>query len=587
MTPKQTLKSFTPINQGHASISAAKDVKIRPRGLDSDVLYDVPDMPLADLPTPKKKRKVSTKPARPKKTPVLTLAHPWPKAKERESSQPSTPPNARKRSSTRSSNQIELFSSAAITKPILGPIKLITTQDALKSKSAYLGQTTMDKLASFRLEPTAQSLSDVEPNRLADSTAKAFAETGKADKPLHDITSHERDTPNHAFQGHDPASHNELNLYNVFDDDELMSYNEDELDEEGDYRKRTCCNPDNPYQILDEAAMLDRDCNMALLDDEGISTVQRGTAMVAQPESEDDFPLDDDLEAEMLQLSMPGKIHGNHSPKADLRSIQTKVLQSTDTNIVPSQPSSSTLYTAISDHAAHITTRGDGDSSVNSVTYRGTVPGLFDEAIDWSSINDGEYDGLSIREEDRPMTVPFHTNLAKTKILAENDDYSPLEPFARPPFPSKVRDRSLITGISSSIILRTCFRIGEALREGALCEGLEQDAIIELFARVRDSSSSTINPSKLYFEFADLFHDRPPFICGTLERNRISGLQETESRMFQRVNGSRPMTRCLGRLKRIISVPPGWMLYIINIRPTDWEEVRWTRQIAGAGMEKG
>jgi hypothetical protein len=39
------------------------------------------------------------------------------------------------------------------------------------------------------------------------------------------------------------------------------------------------------------------------------------------------------------------------------------------------------------------------------------------------------------------------------------------------------------------------------------------------------------------------------------------------------------MARCLGRLKRDPRNPAAWLFHIINIRETDWEEIRWTKRI--------
>ena len=59
-----------------------------------------------------------------------------------------------------------------------------------------------------------------------------------------------------------------------------------------------------------------------------------------------------------------------------------------------------------------------------------------------------------------------------------------VQPIARPPFPQKVRDRSPIIGVSSDMLLRTCFRTGEALNVGSQAVRMGHTVFIELYARV-------------------------------------------------------------------------------------------------------
>jgi hypothetical protein len=526
-------------------------VRTRSRGLDGDMLYDLPDEPLSGPQAPKKRRKTSTKPARPKKASSSILAHPWPKVTEKESSQLSTPLDSKKRSSKRSSTQTELFSSASITKPIRSPMKLITTEDILKAKSVSLGQTTMEKLAAFRFQPPLPCLADVEAHGMADSMEEVVDDSFLAHGLPDDATSHDEENPHHVFDDHNSTSHSEEGLYDVFD----------------------------------EANVLDHDEDMIMLGREEISMAQREATSIVQPDSEDDFPLDDELETEMAQLSMPDKTCEKLSQSVHPESLQNERFPSSNADGGHFPLSSPVSHTLVGNSDTATNFQSGSVSSVDSVLYLGTFPRPLDEAVDWPSTHEeGHYQsGTAALYPSGAIHPP--ERLALTISPVESDEYAPLKPFARPGFPSKVSDRSPISGVSSNIVLRTCFRIGEALREGALCERLGQDAVIELFARVTLSSKDATS-FKLHFHFADLFHGRPPFIHGTLENAKISGLQETESRILLDVDSHVPMVRCLGRLKRVIAGPPGWMLHIINIRATDWEEVRWTRKVAGAGMMK-
>ena len=84
-------------------------------------------------------------------------------------------------------------------------------------------------------------------------------------------------------------------------------------------------------------------------------------------------------------------------------------------------------------------------------------------------------------------------------------------PFVRSPFPALIRDRSPILGLTNRVVLRTCFRMGEALNAASLASRQGTDAIIELYARAVDSSRQGF---KQFFTFADLFTENPPYLKG-------------------------------------------------------------------------
>jgi hypothetical protein len=163
------------------------------------------------------------------------------------------------------------------------------------------------------------------------------------------------------------------------------------------------------------------------------------------------------------------------------------------------------------------------------------------------------------------------------------DEYKPLKPFARPDFSVLIRDRCPVIGLNAQSFLRTCFRIGEMFKEGARCNSLGQDAVIELFARVTFSSREA-GTIKQHFQFADLWHDRPPFPNGVLINCTATGLAESQSKAFIGVEGK--VARCLGRLKRDAKNATGWLLHITTIREADWGEIRWTKRIVSAGLVK-
>ncbi|KAI9054373.1 hypothetical protein LZ554_001536 [Drepanopeziza brunnea f. sp. 'monogermtubi'] len=261
----------------------------------------------------------------------------------------------------------------------------------------------------------------------------------------------------------------------------------------------------------------------------------------------------------------------------------------------------------------------DGSSTdANSPSKAGNtdlVPGAMYEE-DWSFIRSNNVDNsnappISDRAIDRhsavsagqvlkriiplgPQKRPLPSTSAKTQqatqksilglTIDDSHDYEPLKPFARPDFPDPVADRCPITGVSPQYILRVCFRVGEMFKEGARCDALKQDVVIELFAKVTFSSREQ-GTTKQHFQFADLWHDRPPFPNGILPNYKGTELVESESRIFVDA-GKHMMARCIGRLKRDKKMVTGWLLDIINIRPTDWEEIKWTKRIVSAGLVK-
>lgn len=185
-----------------------------------------------------------------------------------------------------------------------------------------------------------------------------------------------------------------------------------------------------------------------------------------------------------------------------------------------------------------------------------------------------------------PKVTPKVNPKAAALILDDSHEYYPLERFARPEFPEIVRDRCPIVGVSAQSFLRVCFRIGELFKEGARCSAAGQDAVIELFARVNFSSREG-GTTKQHFRFMDLWSEHPPFPTGILANYKSSSLADSESLFFVGDMGKGEMVRCLGRLKKEKKSDTCWIFDIINVRGTDWEEIRWTKKIVDAGAERG
>lgn len=156
-------------------------------------------------------------------------------------------------------------------------------------------------------------------------------------------------------------------------------------------------------------------------------------------------------------------------------------------------------------------------------------------------------------------------------------------PFIRPPFPKAVRDRSPILGLSNRTVLRICFRIGEALNAAAVASRTNVDAIIELYARVVSSSREASGGYKQFFQFGDLFTDKPPYLSGTYSFWKGVAVWDIDSKELVGERGRGKMVRVLGRIKK--KEPgqghgPGVEMVVLSIWEVDWEDVGVAKGIA-------
>lgn len=150
-------------------------------------------------------------------------------------------------------------------------------------------------------------------------------------------------------------------------------------------------------------------------------------------------------------------------------------------------------------------------------------------------------------------------------------------PFIRPPFPAPMLDRSPIQGLNSRTVLRTCFRIGEALNAAtaSLHSAGAPDAVMELYCR---SLSSIRHPTsfKQTFQFGDLFSSASPlFLTGTYMTWRGIGLWDHDSRAFLGKDGKGKMARVVGKIKRLEKEDglKRWEMVVMSIWEVDWEDV--------------
>ncbi|KAF2794531.1 hypothetical protein K505DRAFT_200013, partial [Melanomma pulvis-pyrius CBS 109.77] len=146
------------------------------------------------------------------------------------------------------------------------------------------------------------------------------------------------------------------------------------------------------------------------------------------------------------------------------------------------------------------------------------------------------------------------------------------KPIVRPSFPSQVRDRSPIIGLSPNTLLRTCFRIGEAINTGRHAVRGGKSVILELYARVLSSARDS---SKQSFVFCDLYHTNPPYINAVYDAalwRSNSQFNYDSRRLLQEM----AMCRCIGRMKR---EGKEWNLIILTVWEASWEDITWVEGI--------
>lgn len=126
-----------------------------------------------------------------------------------------------------------------------------------------------------------------------------------------------------------------------------------------------------------------------------------------------------------------------------------------------------------------------------------------------------------------------------------NPDGSPL-PFVRPPFPKGLRVSSPVQGLQTRPVLRTVFRVGEAINAASTASRKSLNATVELYARVVRSSRTDF---KQHFLFADLFTDKPPHLQGTYGVWKGVELWEQDADVFLGHDNRGKMCRVVGTVK--------------------------------------
>lgn len=179
-------------------------------------------------------------------------------------------------------------------------------------------------------------------------------------------------------------------------------------------------------------------------------------------------------------------------------------------------------------------------------------------------------------EGSRRCSKSFKSPLTQTyRLLAATGDIGnphAHKPIVRPLFPAAVRDRSPIIGLSSNTLLKTCFRVGEAMNQSNQALKSGQNVIFELYARILESDRTETQQT---FTFCDIFHARPPYIKANYHAaiwKSVPLFEYDGRRLLQKGR----MCRTIGTMKRI---DKQWVLTVLNIWEATWEDIKWVEGI--------
>ena len=173
----------------------------------------------------------------------------------------------------------------------------------------------------------------------------------------------------------------------------------------------------------------------------------------------------------------------------------------------------------------------------------------------------------------RPFVSPV-MGLTQSRIH-DIDRTERRKPIVRPVFPPPVRDRSPIIGLTPNTLLRTCFRIGEAINSGRGAVRDGKNIILELYARVLCSKRYN---NKQSFIFCDLYHINAPYINAVYDAaiwKADNQFNHDSARLLQEMK----MCRCIGRMMR---EGDEWVLAISSVWEASWEDIEWVEGIVNS-----
>jgi hypothetical protein len=150
--------------------------------------------------------------------------------------------------------------------------------------------------------------------------------------------------------------------------------------------------------------------------------------------------------------------------------------------------------------------------------------------------------------------------------------FRPPKPIVRKPFPEQVEAHSPVIGVTADTVLRTCFRIGEAIYSGNRSSGPDRLVALELYARVK-SSWREDGIAKQHFVFQDLYHDKPPFMDSVHETWEGVPVWDQECARFIGPEAVGSMCRVVGDMRR--KGDSKLEIVVKSIRKTTWAEVEY------------
>ncbi|KAI0169022.1 hypothetical protein GGR52DRAFT_553357 [Hypoxylon sp. FL1284] len=312
--------------------------------------------------------------------------------------------------------------------------------------------------------------------------------------------------------------------------------------------------------------------------DDGL-TLSTSQGVDAASDPEDEYPLDDDLRDEDMSVLLDSASHNIQETCIPPSSItqawdhDSRSAAEYDPTLQYSSPSGSSHASKQSQAVGMAKRLGANQND------------LLDDDVDWNTVF-ALMDKIPkvVSATGSQDTQPSHSGdqvpCAKTPAQQNSFPEStiPMKPFCRPSFPDKVCDRPVAPGISSNAILRTCFRVGEMVREAVRCLTQQQEVVFELFARVTYSSRESL-ARRQHFQFVDLFKDQQPYPGGTLTNWRAGSQLDRQSTAFLDRGTGRKVCRCLCKPKRERRAETGFTLVILAILEADWSQIEWAKKV--------
>ncbi|KAK8084964.1 hypothetical protein PG997_006235 [Apiospora hydei] len=291
-------------------------------------------------------------------------------------------------------------------------------------------------------------------------------------------------------------------------------------------------------------------------------------------DSNDEYPIDSENENDMLQLL--------DSTEA---CIETHIPPSSVLNRWGRDSRSADVYDQNLQHSPPQPPASLGDETEQDHKDIGE-DNFLDEEVDWDAVYaisatiPKDTSLARYQEEEEPIAeVEVPIGEQQMPCDGSEDRLEPLEPFVRSRFPGKVHDRSVLQVLSSEVVLRTCFRTGELIEQAAHCYNHHQEVVFELYAKVNYSNREGLG-RKQYFLLEDLFEDLEPHLFGTLSQWKPGTLKDRQSQAFTEITSHR-LCRCMCKAKRDSKVEIGWVLDILDMRESDWDQIQHAKMIVG------